>query len=237
MTQPGWMYHPLEPVPDRLRLPKRVLDNLPAWRAKWLELWTVDVAGRIFVFRSPTRTEALVHDANFVASPAATADRFVSDCLLEPEKLPDDLPLEQFDLLYRAIWVASGFRDEAIFVERLKVFDSLVASPAHEYILILLRAFPGLRPDEINSWQPDKITYHLAVAKALLVVPPTKERRPRGPTPTLPQSSQPKPEQPASPAQPQAAKKTFDWEKDLAEWRAFDSSPPSGDFNLKRLRG
>jgi len=224
MTNPGWMTHPLEPVVEQLKLPQRVLDHLSAWRAQWLELWMVRISGRCYVFRSPTRGEALIHDANAASSPAVAADRFVHDCVLEPEKLPDKMSLAEFDQLYRAIWAASGFRDESAFVERLRSFEELVAAPAHEFILVLTKAFPGLRPDEINSWQPDKIAYHVAIAKALLGIPPMKEKKTKAAPPGNPQT--PPSPQNASVPQPPKPKdgRAFDWNKDLTEWEAFERS-------------
>lgn len=218
------MTHPLEPVVEQLKLPQRVLDRLPAWRAKWLELWMVRISGRCYVFRSPTRGEALIHDANAATCPASAADRFVNDCVLEPEKLPDTMSLAEFEKLYQAIWAASGFRDESTFVDRLKTFEELVANPSHEFILVLTKAFPGLRPDEINSWQPDKIAYHVAIAKALLGIPPMKAKKPRSAPPGSPQAP-PSPQNASVPRQPKPKEgRTFDWNKDLTEWEAFERS-------------
>jgi hypothetical protein len=144
----------------------------------------------------------------------------VNRCLLHPEELPEDMSLADLQALYESIWRASGFKDTAAFESRVAEFDNALRSPEQENILLMMKAFPGLLPDTINSWQPEKIIYHIALARIMLNMDPLK----------LPERPRPGPEQQLSgvepvrpPAQPQGSK-TYNWQNDLAEWKAFERS-------------
>jgi hypothetical protein len=207
----GFGQHPLDPIPDVRRLPSKVLDKLSDWRKSWSEIWWIKVAGKHYVFRSPTRGEALEHDHNLASSPGQAQDRLVSDCLLHPESLPDDMPAQEWFQIYKAVWIASGWKDVGTFVRRMIEAEDLVYSDEHQHILLLLKAFQGLLPDVINSWQPEKLAYHIALAKALTGQPPT----PPG------QRAKFMPPEEKVP-QPRVRQGTFDWEKDRDAHVDFD---------------
>lgn len=223
MGPASWSSHPLDPVPEIQRLPQRVWENLTRWRKKWSEIWFVYVDGRPYVFRSPTRGEAIRHDMNAMVAPAQADDSFVHDCLLHPTELPDKMSLVSFDVLHRAIWKASGYRDNEVFLERLAQLEQFIGSPDQVYVMILVKAFPGLLPDTINSWQPEKLLYHLALAKAILELPPEqpgKKRRRRMPHDQMPDGMPHGPE-PTSAAAPRPPREPLDWEAERAEYDAF----------------
>lgn len=210
---PGWLRHPLEPVPEVPMLPMKVWERLTEWRRKWNELWYVKVGGRHYVYRSPTRQDCIDHDGNFGTMPVRAIDDFVSRCMLYPEDLPGDLPSTEMEILYETIWSSSGFRDAEVFNHKVALFDNLVRSPDQENILLMMKAFPGLLPDQINSWQPEKIIYHIALARVLLGLEPMKmpeEERKRTRIPVPEPSDKPR--------------QDFDWEQDLKEWQAFERS-------------
>jgi hypothetical protein len=220
----GWTRHPLEPA-QKTDLPEEVLEGLPGWRRQWDEIWYIEISGRNYVFRAPTRGEAIKHDQNLVHSPGFAAKEFVDVCLLHPESMPEEVMLSEFDGLYKAVWVASGFKDQEVFQQRLDTFLSIVYSPDHQVITALLLAFPWLSVDEINTWQPEKITYHLALARFLLEsrapegVGPPPEAMARGVKP--PYHNAPPPEQDIG-ASDFSKGGFFDWNSDLREQQAFD---------------
>jgi hypothetical protein len=242
-SRAGRFQNPLEPAPRGpweppelarvaleksnvgLRLPAKVLEQIPVWRKQWSELWLVKVGDKDYAFRSPTREDAIQHDLNMPSAPALAVDQFVKDCLLYPKELPEKMPMSEFTSLYQAIWAASGFRDSRVFEDKLALFDRVARAPEQENLLLLLRTFPGLLPDDVNGWQPEKLIYHIALARVLQGVEPIKEKKP-------------KPGQAQAPATPTEAPKkgTFSWDEDLKDYKAFERSQPAGEFNLNRLR-
>jgi hypothetical protein len=209
---PGWLRHPLEPVPEAPKLPPRIWERLTEWRKTWSELWYLCVRDKHYVFRSPTRQDCIEHDLSIRTMPARAVDAFVSGCILYPDQLPADLPATDIEVLYEAIWSSSGFRDPEAFDSKLALFDNVVRSPEQENLLLMMRAFPGLLPDVINSWQPEKIIYHIALARVMLGAPPMKQ-------PDRPSRNVQTPTAP-----PERTQKPFDWNKDLQEWKAFERS-------------
>lgn len=211
--------HPLEPVPEVPKLPEKIWEKLTAWRREWSEIWYLRLGGRYYVYRSPTRQDAINHDLNARTMPARAIDDFVGRCLLYPEQMPANMPLPDLNTLYRAIWESSGFHDPEAFFSKLLLFDGVVRSAEQENVLLLLKAFPGLLPDTINSWQPEKIIYHIALARYMLGAEPIKEpkkkRPPNSPPPSVEVS---RVGQQLGTQTPGAA---FDWEEDLKEMEAF----------------
>jgi len=209
---PGWLRHPLEPTPEVPKLPVKVWERLTEWRRTWSELWYLNVRGKHYVFRSPTRQNCIDHDLNMKTMPVRAVDEFVSCCILYPDELPADLPATDMEVLYEAIWDVSGFRNPEAFGTKVALFDNIVRSPEQENLLLLMKAFPGLLPDTINSWQPEKIIYHIALARTLMGLEPLG----------MPEEAVEDVQGPAqAPDQPQQA---FDWERDLQEWKAFERS-------------
>jgi len=166
--------HPLDPTSDGPRVPATVLEQLPKWREQWDEIWYVQIHNKHYVYRSPTRREAIEHDMNVMSVPELGMDSFVSKCILYPEDLPEDMTLADLQGLYESIWRASGFKDTEAFELRVAEFDNALRSPDQENILMMMKAFPGLLPDTINSWQPEKIIYHVALARIMLGMEPLK---------------------------------------------------------------
>jgi hypothetical protein len=207
---PGWLRHPLEPIDKPPKLPQKVWERLTEWRRTWSELWYLEIRGRHYVYRSPTRQDCIDHDLNMKTMPTRAIDDFVCRCVLYPEELPADLPATDVETLYEAMWSVSGFRDPEAFDTKLALFDNVSRSPEQENILLLMKAFPGLLPDKINSWQPEKIIYHIALARILLGLEP------------LPMPVEAA-EELQGPAQA-PERRTFDWEQDLQEWKAFERS-------------
>jgi len=164
-------------------IPPDIIRKVPGWRRKWTELWGVEVAGNFYAFRSPTRGEAIRHEANRAMSEPLAIDIVVHACLLSPERLDDSTPWRTVACLYNTIWRVSGFGDSDAFQSKLSSFDVGVRSPDSQYILLLLKTFPGLLPKQINEWQPDELVYHIALAKALNEIPaeqaPQDERQRR----------------------------------------------------------
>lgn len=212
LGSPGWLRHPLEPTPEAPKLPPKIWERLTEWRRTWSELWYLCVRGRHYVYRSPTRQDCIEHDLSIKTMPARAIDDFVGRCMLYPEKLPEDLPATDIEVLYEAIWGSSGFRDSEAFDTKLALFDNVVRSPEQENLLLLMKAFPGLLPDIINSWQPEKIIYHIALARVMLGAPPMKP--PGNVKRTIQNLTAP----------PERTRKPFDWHKDLDEWQAFERS-------------
>lgn len=165
------------------RVPPGILQRVPEWRRKWTELWGMEIAGDFYAFRSPTRGEAIGHEADMALSEPLAVDILVHTCLLSPTQLADSMPWRVVTCLYNAIWRVSGFGDSDAFQSKLSLFDAGVRSPDSQYILLLLKTFPGLLPKEINEWQPDELVYHIALAKALNGIPaedaPQDERQRR----------------------------------------------------------
>jgi hypothetical protein len=209
----GWVRHPLDPVPRGQRLPEAITKRLAEWRATWEELWYLNLGGKHYVLRTPTRRDAIEHDMNAQSNPARAVDRFVSQCVLYPAELPSDMRLEYFNTIYDVLWDVSSFKDPDGFTDRLLEFQEVAYAPDQEHLVNLVRAFQVL-PDEINSWQPNKLMYHMMLARRVLGLEPLKDTRKR------------RPKQPAQQPPPQAPDKpkTFDWNKDLEEWRAFERS-------------
>lgn len=218
MNDPGRFQHPLEPLPEVPKLPAAVWERLTEWRKQWSEIWYVRIGEEHYVYRAPTRDDCIQHDLNSGTMPARAVDTFVQSCLLYPEVLPDDLDFTVMEGLYNVIWETSGARDPAEFENKLAVFDNLVRSPGQENLLLILKAFPGLLPDEVNSWQHEKIIYHVALARTLLGLEPMK------PPEMSDEEKKRARAQARAEAQSQAQSGGFDWSQDLQEWQAFERS-------------
>lgn len=214
----GWLRHPLEPSSE-IDVPGKILEQLPKWRKSWDEIWYVHLSGENYVWRSPTRRDAIEYDLNRQSTLATAIDQLLKACLLHPEVMADDMSATDFLQLHELIWTVSGYRDAEFFVEKLYDFEQIVRSGDQVNILLLLRAFPGLLPDEINSWQPEKLVYHVALARAMLGIEPlvVKQAKRGGPQRDVPDS----PEVAQAPPM-EGPKPAFDWEKDLKEQQVFE---------------
>lgn len=199
---------------DGLHLPDKVLKQIPVWRKQWSELWFVRLGDKPYVYRSPTRDDTIQYDLNVHSNPAMAADQFVKECLLHPEALPDSMALGEFQELYELIWATSG-RDPRAFEDKLALFDEVVRAPWQENLVLLLKSFPGLLPDTVNRWQPEKIIYHIALARVIQGMEPIKRKASRQ-KPAEPGE----PNSPPTPAAPRE-RRSFDWEKDKQEHEAF----------------
>lgn len=200
----GVPQHPLEPAAASYRIPQKILKRVPEWHRLWAEIWWVQIEDVDYVFRSPTRGDAVEHDLDMLSSPVGAQDAFVKKCLLMPDDLDEDMSLEAFLRLYKVIWDVSGLRNPEILEEKLYYYEQAVNSPDQSYILLLMKAFQGrLIPDDIKDWQPEKILYHAAIARTILGLDPLKpppQKAPGGPV--------------APPPRPQPKQQYFDWVKD-----------------------
>lgn len=201
---PGWLRHPLEPTPQTDSLSSEILDRVPEWHRQWDEIWYVHLGGRNYVWHTPTRRQAIEFDLVSESSSFGAIDDLVSSCILYPEKLPDDMPFSHVAKLNELIWGVSGYRDAEFFSNKLDEYRQVAWSADHSNIVLLCRAFQGLLPDDINKWQPEKVIYHIALAEVLLGLTPPK------------QAQKPKPDASAP------RRKTYNWQKDLDEWKAFE---------------
>jgi hypothetical protein len=217
---PGWLRHPLEPRSEIDKVPGEILNRLPEWRRSWDEIWYVRLGGNDYVWRSPTRKDAIEYDLTSQTTAASAIDQLLKTCVLWPEELSGEMSANDFLTLHDLVWQTSGYRDLEFFNDKLAQYEQIVRSGDHVNILLLIKAFNGLLPDVINTWQPEKIIYHVAIARALLDVEPlqVKRKRRRQPSDQSPPSA-PTPEPPA-----QGPRKPYNWEDDLKEWDAFERS-------------
>lgn len=218
---PGWLRHPLEPSSEIEEVPGEILNRLPEWRRSWDEIWYVRLGGTDYVWRSPTRKDAIEYDLTSQSTIASAIDQLLKACVLWPEALSDSMLASEFLTLHDLVWQTSGYRNPEFFNDKLAQYEQIVRSGDHVNILLLLKAFDGLMPDVINTWQPEKLIYHVAIARALLDVEPlqVKRKRRRQPSDQPPQGAPPTPEPPA-----RGPRKPYDWEQDLKEWDAFERS-------------
>jgi hypothetical protein len=215
---PGWLRHPLEPRSEIDEVPGEILNLLPEWRRSWDEIWYVRLGGNHYVWRSPTRKDAIEYDLNSQTTVASAVDQLLKACVLWPEELDGDMPANIFLTLHELVWQTSGYRDAEFFNEKLAQYEQIVRSGDHVNILLLIKAFQGrLLPDKINTWQPEKLIYHVAIARALLDVEPLKVKKAK-------RQRQPDQTPQAQPPQPRGPRPAYDWEKDLKEWDAFERS-------------
>jgi len=218
---------------SEMDVPLAVRKRIPEWRKKWRELWFVEVEDRPYAYRAPTRGEVIQHNLNIQSAGIMAVDEFVQVCLLYPDEIYEDLSLGGFMVLYDTIWSTSYYLDQEAFDARLAELEQVVWTTDHENILIMLRAFPGLLPEKINSWQPEELMLHIAYARALIGIEPQgikadrlnlrKRRREllaqmSGAPPPSPQQDhgQQKPE-PVEREKPRSDGSTFDWESDARD--------------------
>jgi hypothetical protein len=207
----SWSRDPLEPISqEALHLPAIVWENLPVWRKQWPEIWYVRLRGELYVFRSPTRGDAIQHDMTWMSSPVMAADSLVNECLLYPSELSNDMSMTDVNGLAEAIWKAAGFRDPTSLYDKVVEYQELIQTdPNQANVIIIVKAFPRLTPDEINEMQPDQLAYHIALARAILGLEDLKPR---------PEVAKKR----AQELRKQPRKATFDWKEDLRDYQAFE---------------
>ena len=154
-------------------VPKNILEEGAFLRKRNRDLYCVAIKEKWFIFRLLTRYEFSVLTSPEFTVLGCEEEFVVKNCLLYPEA--DDYNISKelagtVDSLVNIIVKASGFESADTLLKNLHDNRDLMELADNQMIVLLCKAFPHLKIDDINDFDLPKLAYYLALAEQVLDV-------------------------------------------------------------------
>ena len=205
-------------------VPRNILEEGGFLRKRNRDLYCVAIKGKWFIFKLLTRYEFSILTSPEFTVLGCEEEFILKNCLLYPEADDYDIDNElagTVSSLVNIIVSTSGFESADTLLKNIQSNRDLMELADNQMIILLCKAFPHLKLDDINDFDLPKLAYHLALAEQIL-----------GVTLDL------KPEKPKDKTK-QKTKGGIDFkEENNALFKAETSKfKPPEDINLRKLRG
>lgn len=148
------------------------------WKMAYGKIYRCRIDDDLIYFRAPTYNEYSTYresvrvegDERPPFSLPQAEEALVSSVVLnKQEEWVDSLSIPQMSAMISAIEKIADFRTSMFEPKYAKHReDKMEIEPLYPIIVLIVRAFPGITPDDVKNWNSEKLLRHLVMAEDIL---------------------------------------------------------------------
>jgi bifunctional DNA-binding transcriptional regulator/antitoxin component of YhaV-PrlF toxin-antitoxin module len=157
-----------------MEIPREILEKVDIFRENFGEIYTVKINSEIFLVRALTKKEFLKVSKIQDEDSSKAEEEVLRAAVLSPDmsdiRTIDNMLAGTAIGLVNSIINLSGFASPDTFLEKIEENRELMENLDNQIIILICRAFPHIKPSDLDNFNIQKICYYLSLAEKILGV-------------------------------------------------------------------
>jgi hypothetical protein len=152
---------------------KKKSDEILSWKSKYGDIYFLEIEGKEYIFRTLTRGECRDIFSIQEKVGSDSTDIILEKCLLYPvydSMRFDDMLAGSVEYLLKTIIDLSGFSKTERFLSDLEKERNKIDALDTQIVLLICKAFPHLKPEDINNFNYQQLLQYIALAESILEI-------------------------------------------------------------------
>ena len=147
-----------------------MIDNIILWKNKYNDIYILRIKNNVYIFRILTKKEYINILSLQDGIKYNIEDYIINNCVLCPEDKNniDNQLAGEIDYLIKSILSLSGFSENDNILKDIEHHREKITILDNQIVILICKAFPHIKPEDIDNFNYNELLRHLALAEAIL---------------------------------------------------------------------